>query len=93
MQELYERVAAPPPAGQLLAQRVCAKCARRGDSLKLCSRCRSTWYCSKECQKVVGGWEEQGTGKGFLCAVLAARWVSGRACRSRWLHQEQPQCA
>ena len=39
---------------QALQMDTCARC-RRQDQLKLCSRCRTVKYCSKECQ--ISGWK------------------------------------
>ena len=40
--------AQPKPQGKL---RVCCYCCNHSNHTKLCSKCRSVYYCSKECQK------------------------------------------
>lgn len=32
-------------------ERTCAKCQKTGVNLSRCSRCKDTFYCSRDCQK------------------------------------------
>ena len=34
----------------MMCANACGKMAKKGEGLKACNRCRSVWYCSRECQ-------------------------------------------
>lgn len=35
---------------KMMCANACGKMAKKGEGLKACNRCRSVWYCSRECQ-------------------------------------------
>ncbi|PRW58314.1 nitrogen permease regulator 2 [Chlorella sorokiniana] len=46
----YEAAAQAAMAGPARCRALCAACGTFGPDLMCCARCRSVWYCSKDCQ-------------------------------------------